>query len=527
MAIGLTIWGLRSDAIQEANNDTGNIAAVLSEQLARSIQSVDIVLSDVRERVEQQYASAQVDFDQRTRSQDFYRLLRERLDRLSQSDFIAVIDRDGQIAITTQPSPPPKMNVTDRDYFQHFERDNDNGIYISNLLTSRTTGERTVFFCKRITGAHNEFLGVALIGLRLSYFESIYNSITRLRDQSFLLLRNDGTILVRYPDTVDRSNQRMPAESPWYRLVAAGGGHYRSPGYFDAQARFVSVQPLHEYPLVINVAVSEAAALANWYRRATLIGIGTVLALICSIFLLRILSKQLHRLLLSEAALTEREVSLADKTRELQSANVHIDAALNNMSQGLCMFNGNGQLVLCNDRYIRMYNLSADVIKPGCTLLEMLEHRRQRGSFMNDPTEYDIKIRTAARNKEKANFTIELQDGRVIEVVNQPIADGGWVATHDEITERKRSEAKIAHLAHHDVLTGLPNRVAFNECFASTLEQAKRSGEQFALLCLDLDRSLQIRKRFIWSCSRRRTSLRGGEAVESCNRGRLSSAHRW
>ena len=84
MAIGLTIWGLRSDAIQEANNDTGNIAAVLSEQLARSIQSGDIVLSDVRERVEQQNASAQVDFDQRIRSQDFYRFLRERLDRLSQ-----------------------------------------------------------------------------------------------------------------------------------------------------------------------------------------------------------------------------------------------------------------------------------------------------------------------------------------------------------------------------------------------------------------------------------------------------------
>ena len=487
MAIGLTIWTLRSDAIQEANNDTGNIAAVLSEQLARSIQSVDIVLSDVREQVEPQNPSAQVELNQRIRSQDFYQFLRERLDRLSQADFIAIIDRNGQIAITTQ-LPPPNMNVADRDYFQHFKHDNDNGIYISSLLTSRTTGERTVFFSKRITGANSEFLGVALIGLRLSYFESIYNSITRLHDQSFLLLHTDGTILVRYPDTVDRSNQRMPAESPWYRLVAAGGGHYRSPGYFDDRARFVSVQPLHEYPLVINVAEFEAAALANWYRRSTLIGIGTVLALICSTFLFRLLSKQFHRLLLSEAALAEREVSLANKTLELQSANVHIDAALNNMSQGLCMFDGNGQLVLCNDRYIRMYNLSAEVIKPGCTLLEMLEHRRQRGSFMNDPAEYDIKIRTAARNKEKVNFTIELQDGRVVEVVNQPIADGGWVATHDEITERKRSEAKIAHLAHHDVLTGLPNRVAFNECFANTLEQAKRSGEQFALLCLDLDR---------------------------------------
>jgi hypothetical protein len=78
MAIGLTIWALRSDAIQEANNDTGNIAAVLSEQLARSIQSVDIVLSDVREQVEPQNPSAQVELDQRIRSQDFYQFLRER-----------------------------------------------------------------------------------------------------------------------------------------------------------------------------------------------------------------------------------------------------------------------------------------------------------------------------------------------------------------------------------------------------------------------------------------------------------------
>jgi diguanylate cyclase (GGDEF)-like protein len=181
-------------------------------------------------------------------------------------------------------------------------------------------------------------------------------------------------------------------------------------------------------------------------------------------------------------------VELLERKVQLEQVNIQLDVALNNMTHGLCLFDCDGRLVICNERYIRMYNLSTDVIKPGCTLREMLEHRRQRGSFMNDPTEYDVKLRTAARNGESTNFTVGLEDGRVIEVVNQPTADGGWVATHDEITERKRSEAKIAHLAHHDVLTNLPNRASFNECFETTIVRANKEGEQFALVCLDLDR---------------------------------------
>ena len=488
MAIGLTIWGLRSDAIRDADTDTGNIAVVLSEQLARSIQSVDITLTEIREQLEARNQLSQSDFDQKIRNQDIHSILKERLARLTQADFVALVDRNGQLAVTTRLWPTPEANFSDRDYFKHFKNQTDTGIYISSLLVNRVSGTRMMFFSKRLSGANNEFLGVVVTGIRLTHFESIYNSITRLRNQSFLMLRRDGTVLVRHPDQIDRSDRKMPEGSPWYKLVADGGGSYRSPGYFDGHARFVSVQPLREYPLVINVAVSESAALANWYRWAMLIGAGTLLGLLCTAFLFKQLSKQFQRVLESESALAERELSLAEKTRELQRANVHIDAALHNMSQGLCMFDRDGKLVVCNERYIHMYGLSADIIKPGCTLLEMLEHRRQRDTFMNDPTEYDIKIRTAARNGEKSNVTVELQDGRVIEVVNQPMAGGGWVATHEEITERKRAEAKIAHLAHHDALTGLPNRAAFNEHFAATLEQAKTSGEQFALVCLDLDR---------------------------------------
>jgi diguanylate cyclase (GGDEF)-like protein len=303
LATGLTIWALRSDAIQDADNDTGNIAVVLSGQIARSIQSVDIILSDVRDQANAHGAQTPDETDQRIHSRDFYQLLLAHLNRLSQADVIALIDNRGLVANSTTQWPTTGTDVSDRDYFQHFKNGNDDGIYISTLLRNRISGVRTIFFGKRINGPNNEFMGLVLIGLRLAYFESIYKSITSLRDQSFVLLHSNGTVLVRYPDTVERNDQIMPKQSPWYRLVASGGGNYRSPGYFDGDARYVSVRPLHDYPLVVDVAVKESAALANWYRRATLIGAGSLLALVCWTLLLRHSGKQFKRLFESEAKL--------------------------------------------------------------------------------------------------------------------------------------------------------------------------------------------------------------------------------
>src|ERR1700686_4485049 len=164
LAIGLTIWGLRSDAIEEADSNTGNIASMLSEQLARSIQSVDIVLTDVREKLKAKSQLAQNSFGQQIYSYDIHQFLKEQLSRLSQANFIAIIENDGWAAATTQQWPAPKADIADRDYFQHFKNENDNGIYISSLLTSRVTGGQTIFLSKRINGANDEFLGVVLIG---------------------------------------------------------------------------------------------------------------------------------------------------------------------------------------------------------------------------------------------------------------------------------------------------------------------------------------------------------------------------
>ena len=175
--------------------------------------------------------------------------------------------------------------------------------------------------------------------------------------------------------------------------------------------------------------------------------------------------------------------------QKLETQKLQLDAALTNMSQGLLMFDSSERIVVCNSRYIEMYRLSSQVVKPGCSLRELLKHRVAAGSFLSeDPDRYLSELRAMLAQGKTVSRTTELTDGRVIAVSNRPMEDGGWVATHEDVTEAKRTEQRILQMAHHDKLTGLPNRAAFNEYFAATLERSATSGEQFAILSVDLDR---------------------------------------
>ena len=110
--------------------------------------------------------------------------------------------------------------------------------------------------------------------------------------------------------------------------------------------------------------------------------------------------------------------------------------ALNYMSQGLCMFDAATRIVVCNQQYLRMYKLSPEVVKPGCTLLALMEHRKQTGFLTRDPHQYVKEITDSIAAGKTSKWLIEASDGRKVHAINEPMPGGGWVSTHEDVTEQ-------------------------------------------------------------------------------------------
>jgi diguanylate cyclase (GGDEF)-like protein len=179
---------------------------------------------------------------------------------------------------------------------------------------------------------------------------------------------------------------------------------------------------------------------------------------------------------------------LKQREEELKAKNLHFDTALNNMSHGLCMFDADQTLIVCNRRYLELYGFSPAVVKPGIKLRQIMEYSVLIGNYRPEDAQRAIADGPShAALKEQAVLHQHLRDGRIIAVTHRPMPGGGSVATYQDVTEQKQAEAQIHHLAHHDALTGLPNRLLFRDRMEQALARVRRNGELIAVLFIDLD----------------------------------------
>ncbi|NOJ41272.1 EAL domain-containing protein [Bradyrhizobium australiense] len=169
---------------------------------------------------------------------------------------------------------------------------------------------------------------------------------------------------------------------------------------------------------------------------------------------------------------------------ELHQQKVLLDTALDNMSQGLCMFDADGRILLFNQRYAEMMGRTGMTLQ-GRLLLDVLRQQKALDRWDGDPDQFVASVIAAAKAGNSVTRTMS-RNGRSLRVVDHPMKGGGWVATYEDITEWQAAQEQISHMARHDALTNLPNRTLFREQLEKALRLAKRS-DQLAVLCLDLD----------------------------------------
>ncbi|MDA9547218.1 diguanylate cyclase [Bradyrhizobium sp. CCBAU 45321] len=187
---------------------------------------------------------------------------------------------------------------------------------------------------------------------------------------------------------------------------------------------------------------------------------------------------------------------LEGSQNELKEQKLRLDTAINHMVEGLCMFDAEKRLVICNERYARLYRLPPELLRAGTPHRDIIRHRVTSGVLEGEASDFAAERQIARLDALPIHVVSSridaFADGRLICVTRQPMAGGGWVATHLDVTEQRRSEAKITYMAEHDALTELPNRVLLKARLEPALADTRGGNLHLAVLLLDLDRFKEV-----------------------------------
>ena len=467
-------------AISDAEQTARQFSNVLAEHTARTLEGAEHALTEA-EQIRRLYNAGVLGTAKD--AHDALRLVKQSSPVIMG---ITWTNAAGDVVVHSYDDASPRSNISDLSYFVAHRDNIDSGLIIAPPFLSFATGNAITSASRRIPTPDSNFAGIVSVVLDPSYFSGTYRSIIGNSNAAVLLLHRGGEILVREPN-IKASFGRSYRDSPLLstKLPKSDTGSYEGVSVVDGIERVIGYSAVQDLPLVMLVSYPRVDVLAPWYR--TLYIYGSIAAL------------QLLIILIGTAALVRRTNSLTEAKRsieghreDLRIQNMRFKAALDHMGEGLCMFDAAGTLVVCNDRFISMYNLPPNLMKVGTPFRDIVAHRVKPMVPAGENINLTVERKIQALNqlpRDKPNSRIEeLVDGRLIQITRQPLERGGWVSTLEDVTDRHLNEARVSFMAHHDLLTGLANRAFFTEKIEDAVADLRRHGKPFAVFMLDLDK---------------------------------------
>jgi len=419
-------------AYQDAVRQGSNLTRVLEEYIRRVVQESDNALLALR----QDYENHPQHFDIAgwvARTQSYNNL----------TVHFGITDANGFVTLSSRGPLSSPIYVGDRPPFKFQRDDATDRLYISDPIVGRLTKKLTIEFTRRLSKPDGSFDGTVASALDIAQLDRFFSSLDLGRAGVVSLVGADGVLLARGgPNPASRGLAGMSvANSPLFGVLrqSPAGSYWNSPVSsvrFEGVSRLISYRAVSGIPLIAVVGLAKRDIFQQ--ADATLqkyIVAGTILTAIVLIVMILGAARQ-ARILSTAAELQRSKQSVEQSNRLLQTA-------LENMAHGLCMFDREMRLVVCNERYGEMYGLRPEQTKPGTTLRSILEARISTGCVPEDAAQYiRARLEKVARgNRHYAEH--ELSGGRIYAVNHRPTADGGWVATHIDITEQRRAECEL------------------------------------------------------------------------------------
>lgn len=424
------LLNLRDRDLAEKKHVLDNLTLVLAEQIDRSFQSIELIQTSEIERIKTLGVGSTEDLKRLTSGRDVYERLKGRVETLPFIDAVVITDPEGRPINISRSWPAPNVKPPDHDPILAFKSDPQLNSVVGGPIRSPLTGRWLVPITRKIKGRNGEFLGAVTGVISLSYFEQMFAAIADKPHGSIALFRRDGTLLARFPEgsAIGRS---FPHSETLKLLETADHGVGMSVSVIDGEERLIAARRLGHFPMALVATSTVADALANWKRSAA----STIIIAL------------LTGLLIGGAVF----FSIKVVGRKFREQGLQRDAALGNMSQGLCMFDAGQRLIVCNDRYAEMYGLNEQQIKPGTTLRAILEYRVAAGNAPENTEQYIRDRLDEVSRNQPYQKTDRLSNGRLISIVHKPLAGGGWIATHEDVTALKQNEDALVH-AHQELV---------------------------------------------------------------------------
>jgi diguanylate cyclase (GGDEF)-like protein/PAS domain S-box-containing protein len=459
-----TVERFRQSAIEGGRDSLDSAVRLLAGHFDREFEDFSVLQMSIIAEMERHGIESPDVFRGEMATLAMHEMLRAKASGWSDVAGANVFDSNGVLINSSKRWPVADIKISDRRYFNRL-KDNPASQEEVELVPGRFGSGPGIVFARRVSGPSGEFLGAVTRAITPDQLVSFFATTGLGEESSIAMHHQNGQLLARIPrvEAMIGQNFRKGSaeqiavfEHPFVTTQLA------SP--IDGRERIVASRMLTGEPLVVVATKSLDATLASWRTQTKFFVAVAVLS---------------NALLVATLYLVFRQM-----TRRLSVEKQRLDTAMNTMTQALLMFDQDERLIVCNRRYIDMYGLSADVVKPGAHFRDVIQHRHDTGSFQGDVAAYCEGILSAADRT--LSSLIETTDGRLIEIKNQPVASGGWLATHEDVTDRVRAEERIAHMAHYDTLTDLPNRVLLRGHLESRGAELA-AGKPFAILYIDID----------------------------------------